>query len=264
MFQMIGAQRNKKICSLVQAQIHFAYFEAKLLLMNFIMLRRLIFCTFFLPCFSLVAQNFSGRLIIGMNGSQIDGDGMSGYYKPGLVSGIGVRFPINEKISIGPEIIYSMKGSKASFDQVTKFGYPRIIYRLNYIDIPMVADYRISGGIQAEAGLSYGRLLNAKLDDGTNLGFVDRNEWFKKSDFQILLGLKYEIFDNLWLSGRMMYSVISTNAFGINNLNYGLFGIPSRGGFFNNLLQFTISFHLFGSRPEPGSPSSKPGQSPKS
>lgn len=213
--------------------------------------------------FHTQSQNFSGRLILGMNGSQIDGDGMSGYYKPGLVSGIGVRFPISEKISIGPEIMYSMKGSKASFDQVTKFGYPRIIYRLNYIDLPIVADYRISGGIQAEAGLSYGRLLNAKLDNGTNLGFVDVPYLFNKSDFQLLLGLKYEIFDNLWLSGRVLYSVVSTNALGISNVNYGLFGVPSRGGFFNNLLQFSLSAHLFGSQPEKGAPKTEPQPLPK-
>ena len=218
---------------------------------------------FIIPEMKIQSQNFSGRLILGMNGSQIDGDGMSGYYKPGLVSGIGVRFPISEKISIGPEIMYSMKGSKASFDQVTKFGYPRIIYRLNYIDLPVVADYRISGGIQAEAGLSYGRLLNAKLDNGTNFGFIDRNEWFKKSDFQVLLGLKYEIFDNIWLSGRILYSVVSTNAKGLQQVNFGLVGLPSRGGFFNNLLQFTLSAHLFGSQSEKGAPKTEPQPLPK-
>ncbi len=199
---------------------------------------------------SLQAQNFGGRLILGINGSQIDGDGMSGYFKPGLVAGGGVRFPVSERLSIGPEIMYSMKGSKASFDQVTKFGYPRIIYRLNYLDLPLVADYRVSGGIIAEGGLSYSRLLNAKLDNGSNLGFVDVPYLFKKSDVQVLLGLKYEIFDNVWLNGRLLYSVVSTNALGITNVNYGLFGSPSRGGFFNNLLQFTLSFHLFGSPAE--------------
>lgn len=202
----------------------------------------------------LQAQNFSGRLILGINGSQIDGDGMSGYYKPGLVAGGGVRFPVNSRLSIGPEIMYSMKGSKASFDQVTKQGYPRIIYRVNYLDLPLVADYRISGGIQAEGGISYGRLLNAKLDNGSNLGFVDVPYLFKKSDFQILLGLKYEVFDNVWLSGRLLYSVVSTNALGISSVNYGLFGSPSRGGFFNNLLQFSLSTHLFGSPPEKPAP----------
>jgi hypothetical protein len=202
----------------------------------------------------LSAQNFSGRIILGMNGSQIDGDGMSGYYKPGLVAGAGVRFPINEKLSVGPEIFYSMKGSKTSFDEIEKFNAPRIIYRLNYIDLPLVADYRISGGIQAEAGLAYSRLLNAKLDNGSNLGFVDISYLFKKSDALFLIGLKYEIFDNIWLSGRFMYSLFSANAIGLSNPAFQLLGSPSRGGFYNNLLQFTLSAHLFGTAPAAYSP----------
>lgn len=221
--------------------------------------RALFLFIFLVSAYSIHAQNFSGRLILGVNGSQIDGDGMSGYYKPGLVAGAGVRFPVNEKLSIGPEIMYSMKGSKASFDQVTKFGYPRIIYRLNYLDLPIVADYRISGGMQLEGGIIYSRLLNSKLDNGTNLGFVNVPYLFKKSDVQIMLGLKYEVFDNVWLSGRLLYSVISTNALGINQINYGLLGSPSRGGFYNNLLQFTLSFNLFGSKSEEiSSPAAKP------
>ena len=205
------------------------------------------------PAAFLKAQNFSGRLILGINGSQIDGDGMSGYYKPGLVAGLGVRFPINEKIRIGPEFMYSMKGSKASFDQVTIQGFLPITYRLNYIDLPIVLDYQISGDIQAESGLSYGRLLNAKLDNGTNQtknNFLDVSSLFNKSDFQFLIGLKYKIFDNIWLSGRFLYSVVSTNAQGLTNPNYGMIGLPSRGGFFNNLLQITLSAHLFGSTGE--------------
>ena len=208
-------------------------------------------------------QNFSGRLILGMNGSQIDGDGMSGYYKPGLVAGAGVRFPINSRLSFGPEIHFSMKGSKTSFDEIEKYNAPRVIYQLNYIDLPVIADYRISSGIQAEGGLSYGRLLTAKIDNGSNFGFVDRTEYFKKSDFQLVIGLKYEIFDNFWLSGRLLYSLISINALGITNPAYQIVGSSSRGGFFNNLLQFTMSMHLFGTPvsskiPPSSSPSANP------
>jgi hypothetical protein len=194
------------------------------------------------------AQNFSGKLILGVNGSQIDGDGMSGYYQPGLVFGAGARFPINEKLSIGPEIMYSQKGSRASFDQVTKLGYPRIIYRLNYVDLPIVAEYKVQPSMHIEGGLSFGYLLNAKLDPGGNLGFGDARYLFKNQDYQLLLGLKYRIFDDCWLSGRLMYSVISTNKLGLTNFNYSLTGSPGRGGFFNNLLQFTLSYRLFGAK----------------
>jgi hypothetical protein len=222
------------------------------------LLAHLFFSAVFFSFAPVYAQNFSGRLILGMNGSQIDGDGMSGYYKAGLVAGAGVHFPVNDRLSFGSEIMYSMKGSKASFDQITELGYPAIVYQLNYINIPVVAEYQIAGGFLTEAGFSYGRLLNARLDNGTNLGFVDAEFLFKKSDFLLLAGLKYEVFDNIWLSGRLLYSIVSTNALGITSINYGLAGAPSRGGFFNNLLQFSLSMHLFGQRLE------KPGSSEKS
>jgi hypothetical protein len=208
----------------------------------------------FLICFLVPgpvmrSQNFQGRLILGINGSQIDGDGMSGYYKPGLVTGLAARFPVSSSVSLGPEIMYSQKGSKASFEQVTEQGFPRIIYRLNYLDMALVADYRLSQQRACiEGGLSAGYRLNAKLDNGTNLGFVDNTDLFKPVDFQLVFGLKYEIFDNCWFGGRALYSVVSTNAQGLTNFNYGLVGGPGRGGFFNNLLQFSLTMRVFGPR----------------
>jgi hypothetical protein len=198
---------------------------------------------------SVQSQSFAGKLILGFNGSQIDGDGLGGYYKPGLVFGAGVRFPLNEKLSIGPEIMYSMKGAKTSFDQVTKYGYPRIIYRLNYVDLPVIAEYKVNDGLQIEGGLSVNYMLNAKLDPGGNIGFQDAEYLFNKLDYQAIIGLKYYIFDDCWLSGRWLYSVVSNNKIGITTANYSFIGAPTRGGFFNNLLQFSLTYRLFGGKP---------------
>lgn len=194
----------------------------------------------------LMAQNFTGKVILGINGSQIDGDGLSGYYKPGLVFGAGVRFPVSENLSIGPEIMYSMKGAKTSFDQHEKYQQPIIVYRLNYVDLPIVAEYKIDDGLQVEGGVLFGYLLNAKFDNGTNLGFVNVDFLFKKIDYQGFVGLKYRIFDNMWINGRLLYSVVSTNSIGLNNFNNGIIGARTQGGYFNNLLQFSLSYRLFG------------------
>lgn len=211
--------------------------------------KKLIF--FVLTAFALsgshtFAQNFTGKLIVGVNGSQIDGDGLSGFYKAGLVFGAGVRFPVNEKLSIGPEIMYSMKGAKTSFDQVTQFNFPRLIYRLNYVDLPLVAEYKVNDGLQVEGGFLVGYLLNSEFDNGTNLGFVNVDYLFKKLDYQGFIGLKYKIFDDFWINGRMLYSIVSTNAIGLNNFNNGIIGARTQGGYFNNVLQFTLSYRLFG------------------
>ena len=205
----------------------------------------LLLIAFAISSLDTFAQNFTGKLIVGMNGCQIDGDGLAGYYKAGLVFGAGVRFPVSEKLSIGPEIMYSMKGAKTSFDQVTKFGQLRRIYRLNYLDLPLVAEYKVNDGHQVEGGVLIGYLLNSKYDDGY-LGFVNVDDWFKKLDYQGFIGLKYKIFDDFWINGRMLYSIVSTNAIGLNNFNNGIIGARTQGGYFNNVLQFTLSYRLFG------------------
>ncbi len=206
----------------------------------------LLLTAFAISSLDTFAQNFTGKLIVGMNGCQIDGDGLAGYYKAGLVFGAGVRFPLSEKLSIGPEIMYSMKGAKTSFDQVTQFNFPRLIYRLNYVDLPLVAEYKVNDGLQVEGGFLVGYLLNSEFDNGTNLGFVNVDYLFKKLDYQGFIGLKYKIFDDFWINGRMLYSIVSTNAIGLNNFNNGIIGARTQGGYFNNVLQFTLSYRLFG------------------
>ena len=207
-------------------------------------------CLSFLLCLfyneSATAQKFTGKLILGLNGSQIDGDGMSGYHKPGLLAGAGVYFPISEQWTLGPEFCYSMKGSQTSSAQL-ELGYDRIIYKLNYIDLPIVATCRIRPNFAAMGGFQFSYLLNAKLDAGFNsTGFADANYLFKTMDYQIFCGIEYRVFGQVWFTGRVCYSVVSTNAVGLSNPNYGIWGTQTRGGFYNNLLQFSLRFRLFG------------------
>jgi opacity protein-like surface antigen len=187
------------------------------------------------------AQRFTGKLIAGINGSQIDGDNFSGFNQGGLLAGFGAAFTIDEHWSVGPEFLYSMKGSRTTLEQMEELGLPRIIYKLNYFDVPVIATYAVKPGFRCMAGLSVNYLLVAKIDNGGNLGFVDRRDLFKNFDYQCLLGMEYEIFDNVWLQGRWSYSIVSTNAVGTNN-----FSFPSgiRGGYFNNLLQFSLRFDM--------------------
>ena len=192
---------------------------------------------------SSVAQRFTGKLIAGINGSQIEGDGFGGFYQAGILAGVGADFQINDRWSIGPEFLYSGKGSRVTLDQIEQLGLPRVIYRLNYLDLPIIATCKIRDGFRVLGGASVNYLLVAKIDDGGNLGFLDRRFLFEDFDYQVLVGMEYEVFDNVWLQGRWSYSAISINKLGPNNV-----GFPTitgmRGGFFNNLLQFSLRFNL--------------------
>ena len=57
------------------------------------------------------AQPFFGGVSAGLNVSQVDGDGFSGYNKAGLYAGFFVNTMIREKMGAQFEIRYSEKGS---------------------------------------------------------------------------------------------------------------------------------------------------------
>jgi opacity protein-like surface antigen len=185
-------------------------------------------------------QRFTGKLIAGINGSQIEGDGFGGFYQAGLLAGFGADFQIDDRWSIGPEFLYSGKGSRVTLDQMETLGLPRIIYRLNYLDLPIIATCKIRDGFRVLGGVSVNYLLVAKIDDGGNLGFIDKRSFFKDFDYQVLAGMEYEIFDNVWLQGRWSYSAVATNT---RNIGFPIV-TGMRGGFFNNLLQFSLRFNL--------------------
>lgn len=191
---------------------------------------------------STQAQRFTGKIIAGINGAQIDGDGFSGFNYGGFMGGAGAAFQLNEEWSIGPEILYSMKGSRTTLEQMD-MGLPRIIYRLNYVDVPIILTYKVRESFRCMAGLGVNYLITAKIDNGSNLGFVDSKRLFRDFDYQCSIGMEYEVFDAVWIQGRWSYSMVSTNAVGTQSI-----GFPSvtgmRGGFFNNLLQFSLRFDL--------------------
>lgn len=196
--------------------------------------------------FSLTAngQQFTGKLIAGINGGQIDGDGLSGFNRPGLVAGFGAAFQLDEHWSFGPEFLYAGKGAQVTLDQIEKGIYPYALkYKLSYVDLPLLATYTVRPNFRVMTGLSLSYLISAEIDPGTNQEPYDAKEFFNPMDYMILAGMEYELFDNIWLQGRWSYSIIGVNAKGTQQPAYQLFG-NQRGGFFNNVLSFTLRFDL--------------------
>ena len=189
----------------------------------------------------MFAQRFTGKIIAGINGAQVDGDGLGGFYRGGLLAGFGADFTINEHWSIGPEFLYSGKGSQVTIDQMEQLGLPRIIYKLNYVDLPIIVSYKVRPGFRILAGVSINYLLVAEIDNGTNLGFVDQRTLFNDFDYQVLAGMEYEVFDNIWIQGRWSYSAVSINKVGPTSPGFPTI-TGQRGGYFNNLLQFSLRF----------------------
>jgi len=131
----------------------------------------------------------------GLNFSLITGDGTDNL--DGKVSfhiGAVSEIPISDRFSFQPELLYSSQGDKENSDGM------EIKYKMDYLNVPLMAKYYISEGFSLEAGPQIGFLLSSKLEgDGIS---IDMKNLFKKVDFAIGFGLGYKLDNGLNFSGR--------------------------------------------------------------
>lgn len=117
--------------------------------------RNILFACCMLALLSTIhAQSFKGGLQVGLLASQIDGDNMDGYHKPGLFAGAFVNLPLNEGAwQLQMEIEYLQKGCKA-----TNWLSEEVLndYHLTFhqVGIPVLLQ-RNTGRYCIEAGCSF-------------------------------------------------------------------------------------------------------------
>jgi opacity protein-like surface antigen len=98
---------------------------------------------------------------------------------------------IVEKFAIQPEILFSTQGTKAE----AAFGND-VDFKLNYLNIPVLAKYYIVDKFSVEAGPQIGVLLSAKAED------EDIKDFTRSVDFGFNVGAGYHFTDNLSINLR--------------------------------------------------------------
>jgi len=143
-------------------------------------------------------------------------------YKIGFHIGVLSEIPFGDKFSLQPEILYSTYGSKGK--EIMLGGSPiKTEYKLDYIQIPILAKIYLYKGISLEIGPSFNFLVNDKKiresNTITNIG--------EKFEFNGILGISYK--SSSGFIGSFRYTNSLTNALDQNyseTKNYGfLIGI---------------------------------------
>ena len=137
----------------------------------------------------LFSQNFRGGIFLGLSMSQIDGDTYSGYHKPGLIVGASVDKAFTEKFSMVMELKFLQKGSRASYNIDTESGeyYKAVI---NYMQIPLLLQYRFWDNFWAEAGFGFAYRISEKEED--DYGKISSIA-FQPIEISGILGVAYDI-----------------------------------------------------------------------
>jgi len=129
------------------------------------------------------AQNEQGQVTlmptVGLNVSGIT-NAADYKAKAGFVGGAVVEYGVSDNFGISGGVLFSMQGAKE------KDGN-KDTYKLNYLNIPIMANYYVYKGLAVKAGVQPGFLLSAKDGDESV------KDECKKFDFAIPVGVSYEI-----------------------------------------------------------------------
>jgi len=164
--------------------------------------------TLFIVCFTITvnAQTFKAGAIVGLNASQIRGDASAGFNKLGVVGGLRGVVILKDKMEASLELLYSQRGS---FQQTTINNSDEIRINTDYIEIPVIFNYLDWQGedyfrLHFHAGLSYGRLINATIQ---NEKIDPILEDFSENDFSWLAGFTYYVNKHVGLTARYTRSI---------------------------------------------------------
>ena len=137
------------------------------------------------------AQNEVGKITIaptvGINFSNMSGDVEGNKMKIGPVFGAVAEYGLMEKLGVSAGVLYSMQGYKGEH---SAYGATdKWTTKMDYLNVPILANYYVVNGLAVKAGLQPAFLLSAKYDD------EDFKDKCKSFELSIPVGVSYEFSD---------------------------------------------------------------------
>ncbi len=171
--------------------------------------KRLLIALFFLfefaDCYS---QRFNAGIVAGFTATQVSGDQLAGFDKPGFQLGALVSAEMSQKFDLSFQILYTQKGSKRK-SRVDQGDFRYYQLRLNYIEVPLMVIYKSSKRFHFESGVSYGRLVSSKEEDETgDIGNIPDRKKFNNYELGFLIGMNYMLFENFYLNLQATNSIL--------------------------------------------------------
>jgi hypothetical protein len=135
----------------------------------------------------------------GANFTKFSGDdakigSVSPKFKAGFAAGGLVNIALGETFSVQPEVLYSSEGT------LYKESGDKLIFKDDYINVPILFQYNNAIGFYAETGPQIGFLVSAKVSDGDNS--TDAKDGFKKINFSWGLGAGYKLANGFGIGAR--------------------------------------------------------------
>ena len=179
------------------------------------------------------ANDFSGGMMLGFTGSQVDGDTYGGYNKLGLNGGIFVSRKFDEIWSMHAELKYLMKGA-AKLNSANDVSIYKLA--LHYIELPILCKVKTSKKFEVESGLAEAYLFYATEDIG--YGPEKLAYPINKTDFSLIAGISYLYNEKFSFNLKFSYSLVRISYQPMNLTTWGTYGQ------YNNLFDFAVYYTI--------------------
>lgn len=176
------------------------------------------------------SQNFSGGILLGISGNQIDGDVQSGYKKGGLIIGAFVMKPISEKANFKIESYYIGKGAVKTVKVSQSYSYQEFSTSLHYIEMPFLYNYKLLPKFDISIGIAPSYIFGSKL---VQMGFEIDKKFYSMRNFDIqpIAEAGFYLTDNITAYVRYAHSIINIRT-------------DTNGGWYNNNIGLVLSYKI--------------------
>lgn len=188
----------------------------------------------FIPCL-LFSQNFDGGFFAGLSMSQVDGDNYWGYNKPGLTAGAYITREMTRETDLRMELRFTQKGA---FKRSTERDPSYYKVSLQYVEMPLLFQYRYRRTILFMAGISPDVLLLSAEEDDTGILPPEFHPAFRRFSAGINGDVTWSFTENIMVGTRFTYSILPVREHG-----GGAVYLLNRG-WYNNVLTFNVYYHF--------------------
>jgi hypothetical protein len=189
-------------------------------------------------------QGFYGGVLAGFNGSQVEGDIASGYNKMGIVGGAWVHRDLTSRFFWGMELKFNQKGSRVLPNK--RNDYHKYVYRLNYIDLPVLAGYNHFDQFSVYGGLSYGYLINKSGYDNFGLDPMIQYDYISDWEIGMLTGIKVnfeQLVQQSWAKNFTLEARLQFSMFSIDD-KHDFFTKNFSVGQYNNVISTVLLYRI--------------------
>ena len=118
-----------------------------------------------------------------LSGEWTTAPGVDNKTRTGFVAGVEGEYYVNDWLGIAAGLNYAQQGWKF------EGGGESATTKLDYLNIPVTADFYVAKGLALKTGLQFGFLMSAKEEN------VDIKDGCEKLNLSIPIGVSYEISD---------------------------------------------------------------------